>query len=51
MNKNSPLKPLGFDVTINHDTATSIVQLGRNERKSSSKRTKHIVVRCFYITD
>ena len=47
---NSPLKPLGSDLTIEQDN-TSAIQLERNEWKSSSKRTKHINVRYFYITD
>ena len=47
---NSPLKPLGSDVTIEQDN-TSAIQLERNGLKSSSKRTKHINVRYFYITD
>ena len=38
---NSPLKPLGPDVTIEQDN-TSAIQLERNGWKSSSKRTKHI---------
>ena len=47
---NSQLKPLGSDITIKQDN-TSAIQLERNGRKSSSKRTKHINVRYFYITD
>ena len=47
---NSPLKPLGSDVTIEQDN-TSAIQLERNGWKSSSKRTKHINVQYFYITD
>ena len=47
---NSPLKPLGSDVTIEQDN-TSVIQLEKNGWKSSSKRTKHINVRYFYITD
>ena len=50
INMNSPLKPLGSDVTIEQDN-TSAIQLERNGWKSSSKRTKHINVRYFYITD
>ena len=50
INVNSPLKPLGSDVTIEQDN-TSAIQLERNGWKSSSKRTKHINVRYFYITD
>ena len=47
---NSPLKPLGSNVTIKQDN-TSAIQLERNEWKSSSKRTKHINIRYFLITD
>ena len=47
---NSPLKPLGSDVTIEQDN-TSAIQQERNGWISSSKRTKHINVRYFYITD
>ena len=50
MNINSPLKSLGSDVTIEQDN-TSAIQLERNGWKSSSKRTKHINVRHFYITN
>ena len=50
VNPKSPLKPLGSDVTIEQDN-TSTIQLARNGWKSSSKRTKHINVRYFYITD
>ena len=38
---NSPLTPLGSDVTIEQDN-TSAIQLERNGWKSSIKRTKHI---------
>ena len=50
INVNSPLKPLGSDVTIKQDN-TSAIQLERNRWKSSNKRTKHINVRYFCITD
>ena len=50
VNSKSPLKPFGSDVTIEQDN-TSTIQLARNGWKSSSKRTKHINVRYFYITD
>ena len=50
VNINSPLKPLESDVTIQQDN-TSAIELERNGWKSSSKRTKHINVRYFYITD
>ena len=50
INLNSLLKPFGSNVTKKQDN-TSVIQLDRNGRKSSSKRTKHIVVKHFYITD
>ena len=50
INVNSPLKPLGSDVSIKQDN-TSAIQLERNGWKSSSKRNKHINVRYIYITD
>ena len=40
---NSPLKPLGSDVAIEHDN-TSVIQQERNRWKSRNKRTKHINV-------
>ena len=42
--------PLGSDVTIEQDN-TSAIQLESNKWKSSRKRTKHINVWYFYITD
>ena len=50
INVNSLLKPLRSDVTIEQDN-TSAIQLVRNGWKSSSKRTKHINVKYFYIID
>ena len=50
INVNSSLKPLGSEVTIEQDN-TSAIQLERNGWKSSSKRTNHINVQYFYITD
>ena len=47
---NYPLKPLGSDVTIEQDN-TSAIEIEKNGWESSSKRTKHINVRYFYITD
>ena len=47
---NSPLKPLGSDVTIEQDN-TSAIQLKRNGWKLCSKRTKHINVQYFYLID
>ena len=49
VNVNSPLKPLGSDVTIKQEN-TSTIQLEKNGWKSSSKRTKYISVRYLYIT-
>ena len=46
INVNSPLKPLGSNITIEQDN-TSAIQLERNGWKSSSKSTKHISVRYF----
>ena len=50
INKNSPFKLLGFNVAFEQDN-TSVIQLEKNGWKSSSKKTKHIVVRYFYIID
>ena len=41
---------MGSNVTIKQDN-TSAIQLERNGWKSSSKRTKHIAVRCFHTTE
>ena len=48
--ENSVLKNLGKRVTIEQDN-TSAIQLERNGKRSSTKRTRHIHVRYFYITD
>ena len=48
---NSPVKPLGSDVTIIEQDNTSAIQLEKNGWKASSKRTKHINVQHSYITD
>lgn len=50
LNDTSVLKPLGENVVIEQDN-TSAIQLERNGWGSSGKRTKHINVRYFYITD
>ena len=50
LNNTSVLKPLGEKVVIEQDN-TSAIQLQRNGWGSSGKRTKHINVRYFYITD
>ena len=47
---NSQLKPLGSDVTIEQEI-TNVIQLERNGWKLSNKRSKHINVQYFYITD
>ena len=44
------LEPLGSDTIIEQDI-TSAIQLEQNGWKSSSRRTKHIDVRYFYVTD
>lgn len=49
-NQDSKLKNLGKEISIKQDN-TSAIQLKCNRWKSSSKRTKHINVRYFYITD
>ena len=50
INQTSKLKPLGKDVTIEQDN-TSAIELEKNGWLSSTKRTKHIDVRYFYVTD
>ena len=50
INEHSKLKRLGSDTVIEQDN-TSAIQLEKNGWKSSSKRTKHIDVRYFYVTD
>ena len=50
INEHSKLKRLGSDTIIEQDN-TSAIQLEKNGWKSSSKRTKHIDVRYFYVTD
>ena len=44
------LNQYGKHIIIKQDN-TSAIQLERNGRKSSTKRTKHIDVQYFYITD
>ena len=46
----SNLKNLGKEVVVEQDN-TSAIQLQRNGWRSSSKRTKHIQVRYFFIND
>ena len=50
LNNASLLKPLGNEVILEQDN-TSAIQLARNGWRSSGRRTKHINVRYFYITD
>ena len=50
INSDSKLNNLGSEIIIEQDN-TSAIQLEQNGWKSSSKRTKHIDVRYFYITD
>ena len=50
VNTNSPLKPLGLDVTIEQDKISAI-QLERNGWRLNSKRTKHMNVQYFYINN
>ena len=50
MNEGSKLKPLGSHTIIEQDN-TSAIQLEQNGWKSSSRRTKHIDIRYFYVTD
>ena len=50
INEYSKLKPLGSDTIIEQDN-TSAIQLEQNGQKSSSRRTKHIDVNFFYVTD
>ena len=48
--KDLPEKNLGKQVVIKQDN-TSVIQLERNGKRSSTKRTRHIHIRYFYITD
>ena len=50
LNDTLVLKPLGREIVVEQDN-TSAIQLERNGWGSSGKRTKHINVRYFYITD
>lgn len=49
-NENSKLKSLG-DTTIIEQDNTSAILLERNGKRSSTKRTQHINIRYFYVTD
>ena len=48
--ENSVLKNLGKRVVIEQDN-TSAIQLERNGKRSSTKRTRHIHIRYFYVTE
>ena len=47
------LEPQGYKVTDNilHQDNESMIKLARNGRHSSSKQTRHIEVRYYFITD
>jgi hypothetical protein len=49
INKDSILKKIGSDVVIEQDN-TSTIQLENNGQASSTKRTRHINIRYFYVT-
>jgi hypothetical protein len=49
INNDSVLKKIGCDVVIEQDN-TSTIQLENNGKQSSTKRTRHINIRYFYIT-
>ena len=48
-NDDSVLKKIGSDIVIQQDN-TSTIQLERNGKQSSTKRTRHINIRYFYVT-
>jgi hypothetical protein len=49
INEDSVLKKIGSDVVIQQDN-TSTIQLENNGQASSTKRTRHINIRYFYVT-
>ena len=49
INTDSVLNKIGCDVVIEQDN-TSTIQLERNGKHSSTKRTRHINIRYFYVT-
>jgi hypothetical protein len=49
VNDNSVLKTIGCDTVIQQDN-TSTIQLENNGKASSTKRTRHINIRYFYVT-
>ena len=50
LKETSLLKPIGKRVILEQDN-TSAIQLERNGVRSSTKRTKHINCRYYYVTD
>jgi hypothetical protein len=50
LNDDSVLKKIGCDVVIQQDN-TSTIQLENNGQASSTKRTRHINIRYFYVTN
>ena len=49
LSEHSPIKILGDRNVIQQDN-TSTIQLARNGKRSSTKRTRHIAIRYFYVT-
>jgi hypothetical protein len=49
LNDDSVLKKIGCDTIIQQDN-TSTIQLESNGKQSSTKRTRHISIRYFYVT-
>ena len=49
INDDSVLKKIGSDIVIQQDN-TSTIQLENNGKQSSTKRTRHINIRYFYVT-
>jgi hypothetical protein len=49
LNDQSIIKKFGYDTVIQQDN-TSTIQLENNGQKSSTKRTRHINIRYFYVT-
>ena len=49
INNDSVLKKIGSEIVIQQDN-TRTIQLARNGNQSSTKRTRHINIRYFYVT-
>jgi hypothetical protein len=49
LNDESILTKIGSDIIIQQDN-TSMIQLENNGKASSTKRTRHINIQCFYVT-